>query len=215
MPALRQAPVVSGHTKERLIHMKYLSSIFFCFIHIIVAGQTIEYRNDSLYINTLFVDAKTSNVKIDSLVGSKRISKSSKDDYKTNPTTGKSVIQETDFYFEKGLFFRRYDFDKNAFTVGIRLLGGENQKAKTQTGLDKSFEGELLIEGNHMNEIKKASQLTKLKNCEVIYRSLRTSSREYLMQAEIYHGNNQITIFLDEDTNEVTSIFISLNLTDK
>lgn len=195
--------------------MKYFLPIIFCFIHVIVAGQTIEYRNDSLYINTLFVDSKTSNAKIDSLLESKGISKSSEDDYRTNPTTGKSVIQKTDFYFEKGIFFRRYDFDKSAITVGIRLLDGENKKAKTQTGLDKSFEGELLIEGNHMNKIKKANQLTTLKNCEVIYRSLRTSSREYLMQAEIYHGNNQITIFLDEDTNEVTAIFISLNLSDK
>ena len=195
--------------------MKYFLSIIFCFIHVVLTGQTIEYRNDSLYINTLFVDAKTSIAKIDSLLGSKRTSKSSKDDFRTNPTTGKSVIQKTDFYFEKGLFFRRYDYDKSAITVGIRLLDGENQKAKTQTGLDKSFEGELFIEGNRMNEITKASQLKTLKNCEVIYRSLRTSTREYLMQAEIYFGNNQITIFLDEDTNEVTSIFISLNLTDK
>ena len=194
--------------------MRFLLQILFCVTHLAVAGQTIEYRNDTLYINTLFVDANTSSTKIDSLLGSKRTSKSSKDDYRTNPTTGKSVIQKTDFYFEKGLFFRRYDFDKTAITVGIRMFHGESEKTKSQTGLNNSFEGELFIDGNHMNEIKKGSQLPKLKNCEVIYRSLRTSSREYLMQAEIYHGKNQITIFLDEDTNEVTSIFISLNLTD-
>ncbi len=182
--------------------------------YVAATSQTIEYRNDSLFVDNLFIDAKTDKSKIDSLLGTNHKTKSSKDDYRINPTTGTNVIQTTDYYYDKGLFFRRYDFDKTALTVGIRMLSGTNKKAETKTGLAKSFEGQLLILENQMNDKKKSSQLTNLKNCEVMFRSLRTSSREYLMQGEILHGKNQITIFFDEDTNEVTSIFISLNLTD-
>jgi hypothetical protein len=194
--------------------MRHILTILLSLFHIVVTGQTIEYRNDSLFVNNLLVDAKTASTIIDSLLDSKKDSKISKDEYRTNPATGKSVVQMTDFYYERGLFFRRYDFDETAFTVGIRMIKGTNTKAETQTGLKESYEGELLIEGNRMNERKTPSQLTNLKNCEVMFRYLRTSSRDYLMQGDISLRRNMITIFFDEDTNDVTSIFISLNLTD-
>lgn len=190
--------------------MRKVLTSFLSVIYTIAIGQTIDFRNDSLFVNNFLVDSRTSKSKIDSLLHSNGKTTSSGDKSRINPLTGKSVTQTTVFYDDIGVFFRKSDYDSTAVIVGIKMSSETNIDRDNQSGLTEIFKGQLLIAENDMNDKKTVSQLQHLKNCEVMFRSLSTSSREYLMEGEIVYGKGIITIVFDSDTNKVTSIIINV-----
>lgn len=108
-----------------------------------MTAQKIEYRHDSLFVNSFYVDAQTSKSTLDSLLTAKGKAKTSRDNDKINPSTGKKVVRETDFYYGLGLFFRRYDYDTTKLSVGIKLYRDTDAKEDRQSELTKPFQGEL------------------------------------------------------------------------
>src|SRR5204863_9933217 len=100
--------------------MRTIFALLLIFFSSIAIGQKIEYRNDSLFLNSFYVDAQTGKYIIDSLLNVKGKTKTSKDNDKLNPATGKKVARVTDFYYGLGIFFRRYDYDTTKLSVGIK-----------------------------------------------------------------------------------------------
>src|SRR5689334_3961981 len=101
--------------------MRIIFTTFFAVLVFIAPAQKLQYQNDSLYINNFYVDAQTTKATLDSLLNVKGKTKTSKDNDRINPATGKKVVLTTDYYYNLGLFFRRYDYDMTKLSVGIKL----------------------------------------------------------------------------------------------
>ncbi len=207
---LGQAAGVRSHVN--LIIMKIILLFILSILFFESNGQKIVYRHDSLFVNNIYVDAQTKKHTIDSLLNSKGETKTSKDEDTKNPGTGKKVVLTTYFYNDLGLFFRKYNYNKSALTFGIKLSDDTDPNKVKQNGLENIFKGDFFIDENFMNDKRKVSQLQNLKNCQVLFRYLSTSARDYLVEGEIIYGTNTITILFDETSCELTTVFINIDL---
>lgn len=182
---------------------------------IVAFGQNIQYRNDSLFVNSFCVDAQTSKPTLDSLLSSKGKTKRSKDNYKINPATGKSVRQTTDYYYDLGLFFRKYDYDSTKLSVGIKLNRDTNKKEERKDELTETFKGELFIAGNYINDKKTLEQLHQLKNCYITTTHVSIGFNSSLIGGDIIYLQNIIRLSFDSKTKELKSVFIHHNFKDR
>ena len=147
--------------------MRTIFTILLAAFYFVATGQKVEYRHDSLFVNNFHVDAKTNKVTIDSLLGIKGKTKKLKDNDKINPFTGRKAVQTTDFYYDIGLFFRKYDYDTSKLSVGIKLYRDTDPKEDRQDELTETFKGQLYIAENYINDSRTIEELQKLKNCSV------------------------------------------------
>ncbi len=183
--------------------------------YFVSVGQIIEYRHDSLFVNSFFVDAQTSKSVIDSLLNTKGKTKTSKDKDRINPATGKKLVLRTDFYYTLGLFFRRYDYDTTKLSVGIKLYRDTDAKEDRQSELTKPFAGELYIADNYLNDKRTLDQLQQLKNCRVTTSTASLSSYSTLLGGDIMCLKNIIRLSFDRQTSELKSVFIHHNFQDR
>ncbi len=177
-------------------------------IYSTAAAQTIDYRNDSLFINNSFVDSKISTSQLNNLLHSKGRTAISKDE---DIITGKTTTVTSVFFDSLGIFFRKYKHNRNALTIWIKL---KDQTGKGKEGvyeLPGSYKGSLVIIGNEMIGKITATQLQHLKNCTVMFRGLRTSSGECISEGEISDGESVITFYFDASCGEVSAITIDLH----
>ena len=189
--------------------------IFFSLFYFITTGQRIEYRHDSLFINNYFVDAQVSKPTLDSILSSKGKLKISKDEFKINQVTGKKVICTTFFYYEKGLFFRKYDNDASKLSVGIKLYHYTDKKQDRQSELNDIFKGQLYIAENFINDKVSIAQLKKLNNCSVTVSQLSFGSYSSIIGGDIIYELNVIRLSFDKKTNELKAVFIHHNFKDR
>lgn len=197
------------------ISMRTIITIFLAAFSLVVNAQRIEYRHDSLFVNSFYVDAQTSKSALDSLLAAKGKTKTSRDEYKINPSTGKKVVQETDFYYDLGLFFRRYDYDTSKLSVGIKLYRDTDAKEDRRDELTGPFKGELYIAGNYINDKRTPGQLQQLKNCRVTTSSISLGSYSSLLGGDIIYMQNIIRLAFDGKTSELKSVFIHHNFKDR
>ncbi len=183
--------------------------------YFLATGQIIEYRHDSLFVNNFYVDAQTDKAAIDSLLSTKGKIRTSKDKYKLNPETGKSVVLTTYYYYDLGLFFRRYDYDTAKLSVGIKLYRDTDRKVDRQAELTETFKGELLIAGNYMNDKRTIVQLQQLKNCAVRVSQATVGSYSSIIGGDIIYEQNIIRLSFDIRTKELISVFIHHNFKDR
>ena len=196
--------------------MRTILIIFLTAFYFVAAGQKIDYQHDSLFINSFHVDAQTSKSKIDSLLDSKGKTKISKDNDKVNPITGKKVVQTTDFYYDLGLFFRRYDYDTTKLSVGIKLYRDTDAKEDKQSELTEAFKGQLYIADNYINDKRTIDQLKQLKNCSVTIMNASIGSYSTILGGDIIYEQNIIRLSFDIKTTELKAVFIHHNFkTDK
>lgn len=195
--------------------MKITITLFFASIFSVANGQKIEYRNDSLFVNNFFVDAQTTKTILDSLLNAKGKTKTSRDHDKLNPATGEKVLQTTYFYYEKGLFFRRYDYDTTQLSVGIKLYRDTDKKEDKENELTEPFTGELFIADNFVNDKRTIQQLQLLKKCSVTTSYVSLGSYSYLLGGDIIYQKSIIRISFDKKTNELTNVFIHHNFKDR
>lgn len=196
--------------------MRTVIAIFLVvFLSLFTAAQKIEYNHDSLFVNNFYVDAQTSKSTIDSLLNAKGKSRASKDKDKINPSTGKKAIETTDFYYDLGLFFRRYDYDSTKLSVGIKLYRDTDSKADRQSELTEPFKGELYVAGNYINDKRTIDQLHELKNCNVTVSMVSLGSISSLIGGDIIYQQNIIRLSFDRKTNELKAVFIHHNFKDR
>lgn len=195
--------------------MRVIITIFCLTFYFLATGQIIEYRHDSLFVNNFYVDAQTDKAAIDSLLSTKGKIRTSKDKYKLNPETGKSVVLTTYYYYDLGLFFRRYDYDTAKLSVGIKLYRDTDRKVDRQAELTETFKGELLIAGNYMNDKRTIVQLQQLKNCAVRVSQATVGSYSSIIGGDIIYEQNIIRLSFDIRTKELISVFIHHNFKDR
>lgn len=195
--------------------MRTVITILLAAFSLVATAQKIEYRHDSLFVNSFYVDAQTSKSTIDSLLHSKGKSKTSKDNDKINPATGKKVVRTTDFYYDLGLFFRRYDYDTTKLSVGIKLYRDTDTKEDKQSELTEPFKGELYIADNYINDKRTLEQLQQLKNCSVTTSTVSLGSYSSLIGGDIIYLQNIIRLSFDRKTNELKTVFIHHNFKDR
>lgn len=188
--------------------MRIALSVVFIILYVAATGQKIEYRQDSLFINSYFVDIHTSKTTLDSLLGAKGRVKTSKDKLMPNPITHKPAILTTNFYSEIGLFFRRYDYDSTKFSVGIKLYHDSDAKFDREEAWKGVFKGQLYIADNYINDKRTMAQLDGLENCRVTYEQLRMGSYTSILGGDIIYGKNIIRLALDYHTTELNAIYI-------
>jgi hypothetical protein len=178
-------------------------------------GQKIEYRHDSLYVNNYFVDAQISKVTLDSLLGAISKTKTSKDDYTISPVTGKKVIRTTYFYYDLGLFFRKYNHDISKLSIGIKLYRDNEPKKDKESELKETFRGQLFIAENLINDKRKIEQLKKMENCTVTASQATLGSYSMLIGGDIFYEKNVIRLSFDSKTSELKEVFIHHNFKDR
>lgn len=175
----------------------------------------IEYRHDSLFVNKFYVDAQTRKSTLDSLLNAKARTKTSKDKDKINPATGKKVVQTTDFYYDLGLYFRRYDYDTTKLSVGIKLYRDTDAKEDKHSELTETFKGDLYIADNYINYERTVEQLQQLKNCSVTISTLSLGSYSSILGGDIVYLQNIIRLSFDSKTSQLKSLFIHHNFKDR
>jgi hypothetical protein len=195
--------------------MRTILTILLFFFSFVAVGQKIEYRHDSLFVNSFYVDAQTTKSAIDSLLNTKGKTKASKDNDKINPATGKRVVRTTDFYYDLGLFFRRYDYDSTKLSVGLKLYRDTDAKEDRHSELTEPFKGELYIADNYINDKRTLEQLQRLKNCSITTSSVSLGSYSFLIGGDIVYLQNIIRLSFDRKTNELRSVFIHHNFKDR
>ena len=195
--------------------MRTAISILLVAFSIIATAQKIEYRHDSLFVNSIYVDAQTSISTIDSLLKAKGKTKTSKDNNKLNPATGKKAVRTTNFYYDLGLFFRRYDYDTTKLSVGIKLYRDADSKEDRQSELTEPFKGELYIADNYINDKRTLEQLQQLKNSSVTTSSVSLGSYSSLIGGDIMYLQNIIRLSFDRKTSELKAVFIHHNFKDR
>ena len=195
--------------------MRIILVIFLIFISSICIGQKIEYRNDSLFVNNIYVNAQTNKEMLDNILDSKAKVKISKDDMRKNQATGKKVVRTTYFYYDLGLFFRKYDYDTTKLSIGIKLYRDVDPKEDRQKELTETFNGQLIIADNLINDKRQITELQALKNCRVTVDQVVLGSYKAIIGGDIIYQQNIIRLSFDKRTNELTSVFIHHNFKDR
>lgn len=196
--------------------MRYIIFIFLACISLLVSGQNIEYRNDSLFVNNIYVDASTNKLTLDNLLKSEGRENFSKDKYKDNPATGRKVKQTTYYYYDFGLFFRKYDYDTTKLSIGIKLYPYHISKEEANNGMPgRPFPGQLFIAENLINNKRQVSELQKMKNCSITVSEATFGSYKTIIGGDIIYKQNIIRLAFDRQTKELTEVFIHHNFKDR
>jgi len=189
--------------------------IFLAFLNFRTTGQRIEYRNDSLFVNNIYVDAQTNKETLDRLLNSKSKLKISKSDFRQNPTTGHIVLETTFYYYGLGLYFRKYDYDTTKLSVGIKLYRDSNKKIDRENELTETFQGQLFIAENFINDKRRIEDLEKLQNCTVTVSEATLGSYSTVLGGDIIYKENIIRLSFDQRTNALVEVFIHHNFKDR
>ncbi len=186
--------------------------IFLTFICFDVSGQRIEYRNDSLLVNDIYVNAQTTKTKLDSLLKSVSKAKKSKSDIPKCDNPNKKVVRTTYFYYDLGLFFRKYDCDTSKLSVGIKLYNDSDGKYdKKYNELTNTYQGQLIIAGNIMNGKRELQELEQMNNCKVTISKLTFGSFSRILGGDLIYTKNLIRLSFDSKTNKLTYVYIHHN----
>jgi hypothetical protein len=176
-----------------------------------IYGQTIEYRNDSLFVNNYYANAQTSKSTLDSLLKSIGQTKKSKADY-PKCYSDRKVVRTTYFYYDLGLFFRKYDCDTSKLSVGIKLYNDSDRKYDKKNGeLTNTFKGILLIGGDTINGLRDIQDLEKMKYCKVTISKVTAGSYTRIIGGDIIYSKNFIRLSFDSKTDQLTYVYIHHN----
>ena len=183
----------------------FLIILLFHFSNYII-GQRIDFRNDSLFINSFFVNGRTSTSTLDSLLGAKGKEKSITG--KERPGTQTAIKWMSITYSKLGLIFNTNNYDPNALALAIKLHKNTKPDVDWNNMPTKIFNGELYIDGNYMNDKRTIDQLQKMQNCKISYRESSFAGHTGITQCQIICLDTDIRALFDFQTNELTCVFI-------
>lgn len=183
----------------------FLIILLFHYSHYIM-GQKIEFRKDSLFINSFFVNGKTSKTTLDSLLGDKGKVKSITG--KERPGTPSAIKWMRITYSRLGLIFNTNNYDPNALAIAVKLHKNTNPGVDWNNMPTNIFKGEFYIEGSYMNDKRTIAQLQTMPNCKVSYQESSFAGHTGITQCKIICLDSDIRALFDFQTNELTCIFI-------
>ena len=163
---------------------------------VFVYGQRIDLRNDSLFINTHFVNGLTSKSTLDSLLKSKGYEKTGHS--KSFPNTNEIHKLTSYIYYNKGLIFGKNDYEKTHLSVSVKLKRNENSRVDENNMQTDIFRGNFFIGDYCINNIKNYEQLQYLKDCSV--------SGDIIY--DIVYQDRKIKAFTDFQTGALTIVVI-------
>jgi len=169
-------------------------------------GQRVDFRNDSLFINNIFVNWMTSKSTLDSLLHDK--GKLKKTTGKYIPGTNQPAKWTKIIYNKKGLIFSKNEYDTSSLLVAIKLYKNMNPEVDRNNMSTKTFNGDLFIDINYMNDKRRIDQLQKLTNCLVSYKESTFASHTGIVICNILYQKREIRALFDFQTNNLTCIFI-------
>jgi hypothetical protein len=169
-------------------------------------GQRVDFRNDSLFINNIFINWTTSKSTLDSLLHDK--GKVKKAIAKYIPGTNQPAKWTQIIYNKKGLIFRKSEHDTSSLLVAIKLYKNMNPEVDQTIMSTKTFNGDLFIDINYMNDKRRIDQLKKLTNCLVSYKESTSDSHPAIIFCNILYQKRKIRALFDYQTNDLTCIFI-------
>lgn len=192
--------------------MRFSFLTFFTIIFFVSKGQKVEYRNDSLFINSFYVNAFTSKLTLDSLLKDK--GKIGEHLGKYKPMT-KERTKETSYTYKRlGLIFSKTDYDSTRLSIAIKLYRNSDPVVDENNMSTKPFKGELFIGDNFMNDKRTIEQLQKLNNCKLEYKQSHLSfsgQPRTITIANLIYQESLINILFDSASNETTCVFIYHN----
>ncbi|OIR12797.1 hypothetical protein GALL_58640 [mine drainage metagenome] len=187
--------------------MRFILFIILIHTSVLVMGQRIDFRNDSVFVNNYYVTGSTSISTFDSLLNARGKEKKKMAKYK--PGT-KEMIKWTSYTYNKeGLIFNKNDYDTTHLGVAIKLYRNTDPAVDQNNMATRTFKGELFIDENYMNDKRTIEQLQKLKNCSVTYKESTFSSHTGIVICNIIYQKRPINVRFDFMTNQLTCIFIN------
>ncbi len=118
----------------------------------------------------------------------------------------------TYFYYDLGLFFRKYDCDTSKLSVGIKLYNDSDGKYdKKYNELTNTYQGQLIIAGNIMNGKRELQELEQMNNCKVTISKLTFGSFSRILGGDLIYTKNLIRLSFDSKTNKLTYVYIHHN----
>jgi hypothetical protein len=207
--------VLRAGIKKELMKRIGIGVVFGIFLSFPAVGQKMEYRNDSLFVNGQFVDAQTPKEVLDRLLGVVGKTKTSKEEFRKHPNTGKKGIRTTHFYYKLGLFFRTYEDEPSQLSVGIKLYRDTDLERDQESELKAVFKGQLYVAENFLNDQRTMEQLRSLKNCSMQEIQLYLGTFSMSLGAELLYKESVIRLSLDSQTKELKEVFIHHNFKDQ
>lgn len=187
--------------------MKFIFLLVFLHATLFTTGQRVDFRNDSLFINTIFVNATSSKSTLDSLLEEKgkQVTILGKYMHGVNQKTKWTKI----IYNKKGLIFSKNEFDSSNLSLAVKLYKNTDPEVDRNNMSTKSFHGELFIDTNYLNDKRRIDQLQKLSNCLVSYKESTFLSHTGIINCNIFYRKREIRALFDFQTNNLTCIFIN------
>ena len=179
--------------------MRCIMFIILSLFSVTAICQRIEFRNDSLFVNSYYVSASTQKITLDSLLKTKGKEKRyrGKDIPGTVRSSGVQYL-----YPSKGLRFTKRDSDTAKLSIGVKLHRNSNPDVDQNNMPGRTFTGEMFIAGNYMNDKRQVVQLQQLKECKLLFN--HESTMGYL-----FYQQRKITVLFEFRTDQATCIFIN------
>jgi hypothetical protein len=171
-------------------------------------AQKVECRNDSIFVNSFYINGSTGKSTLDSILKSKGKIKHhlGHDNTKAQKTTSYN-------YNNLGLIFSKYDSDSTKLSIAIKLNRNSDPRVDMTNMATDRFKGDLFFANNYINEKKRINQLQELKDCKITYYKMSNINVPNFPFAGIYSANivNQKTsmhVLCDIATDEITTVSI-------
>lgn len=193
--------------------LQITTTIFLTLLSVMAIGQKVEYRNDSLFIDNVYVDAQTPKDTLDKILNETGKIRKFKKAFQKHPLSEKKVKRTTIYYLDLGLSFTQYKYDKTKLSVVIRLHPYSNSKLEANAATGKLYSGQLFIGENYINNKRHLADLQGLENCKVTVKKAFFGVRndERIIEGNIIYQQNIIKLSFDPSTEQLTSVSIHHN----
>lgn len=189
------------------------SQLYFSIIAVLIFfsadAQKVEARNDSLFINSTYINQLTRKETLDSLLGSE--GKAKKQPGKTVKGSKKRYKVFKYVYKKLGLVFSKSDTLTSQLMIGIKLKRNSNDEVDNNNLPTDVFKGELYVGDNYMNDKLSIEQLRTLKDCRLDYKQISFTlqqSPSTISQAKLIYSTKAYNLLFDSKTVQLTCIFI-------
>jgi ascorbate-specific PTS system EIIC-type component UlaA len=184
--------------------MRFIFFLLLTLPSFISIAQKVECRNDSIFINSFYINASTSKATIDNILKVTGKTKQQLGHYK--PMT-KERMRVTSYTYNKlGMIFRKYDYDSTKLSIVIKLSRNSNIATKL-------FMGDLYFANSHINEIKRLDQIQQLKDCKFKYYTQPVTVPGFPLAgayaATITYQNSSLYVLSDFFIDEIVSVTIN------
>lgn len=180
--------------------------ILFILLHLTIRAQVISFRDDSLMINKVWIDASTTPKELDLLLGSKHKTVKTKSRVHVNTQTPIEIRQRSLIYPTLGLCLTTYEDDSSKYSFSIYLALPTKPHDKPEKKLKKPFTGYLFIASNDLSRKTSIDAFNQMKNVSVSFQEVNHGKVTEIKGGEIFYKEDRIRLNVDVKTKEVTAV---------